>query len=79
VVYRGHDVPVLAGQYLYSDYCSGWLRSFRFERGQAVDRRTWSVPSLGSVLSFGEDAAGEVYILASRGEVYRIAADTAGR
>jgi len=75
-VYRGRSVPALAGHYLYSDYCSGWLRSFRYEAGRAADRRTWDVPNLGPVLSFGEDAEGEVYVLTGRGDVYRIAADT---
>ena len=27
-VYRGARSPSLAGQYFYSDYCSGWIRSF---------------------------------------------------
>jgi glucose/arabinose dehydrogenase len=79
LVYRGRRVPALAGHYLYSDYCGGWLRSFRYEAGRAADLRTWDVPNLGSVLSFGEDADGEVYILTGRGDVYRIEADSASR
>lgn len=72
-VYRGHAVPALAGQYVYSDYCGGWLRSFRTDGAAAVDRRTWRVPSPGEILSFGEDAAGELYLLAANGTVYRLA------
>src|SRR3990172_10672719 len=30
-VYRGQRIPGLVGHYLYSDYCQGWLRSFRYE------------------------------------------------
>ena len=71
-VYRGMKWPALAGQYFYSDYCRGWLKSFRFERGAATSPHTWNVGDLGSVLSFGEDAAGELYVLSANGRVYRI-------
>lgn len=72
VVYRGSLIPGIVGHYFYSDYCTGFLRSFRYENGQALDQRNWSVGSLGSVLSFGEDAAGELYILSANGRVYRL-------
>jgi glucose/arabinose dehydrogenase len=71
-VYRGQAIPGLQGHYFYSDYCGGWLRSFRHEDGQVSERREWAVGSLGSVLSFGEDAAGELYVLSGNGNVYRI-------
>jgi glucose/arabinose dehydrogenase len=29
-VYRGRASPSLVGQYFYSDYCSGWIRSFTY-------------------------------------------------
>lgn len=72
VVYRGKRLPFLAGHYLYSDYCSGFLRSFRYVNGAVVERRQWPVGDLGSVYSFGEDAAGEVYIVSGNGTVYRL-------
>jgi hypothetical protein len=75
-VYRGRAVPALAGQYVYSDYCSGWLRSFRYDGAAAVDRRAWRIARPGPVLSFGEDAAGELYLLAASGTVYRLEAKT---
>lgn len=71
-VYRGSLVPGIVGHYFYSDYCTGFLRSFRYQGGQAVDQRSWNVGALGSVLSFGEDAAGELYILSANGRVYRL-------
>jgi len=73
-VYRGARVPILAGRYLYSDYCTGFVRSFRFQGGQATDPRDWSMnlPLGGSVTSFGEDARGEVYVAIQSGSVYRI-------
>ena len=72
-VYRGNAVPNLRGRYFYSDYCTGFLRSFRMENGQAVEHVEWDVGALGSVLSFGEDAAGELYILSAAGTVFRFA------
>jgi len=75
MVYRGRAVPLLAGHYLYSDYCEGWLRSFRYANGAATDIRTWRIPGIGAVLSFGEDGAGEVYLLSANGNVYRLKAE----
>jgi glucose/arabinose dehydrogenase len=72
-VYRGSRIPALQGTYFYSDFCSGWIRSFRYVNGAATDQRTW--PTLkpgGNVPSFGEDAAGELYILDAGGVVYRV-------
>ena len=71
-VYRGIAIPELTGHYFYSDYCIGFLRSFRLSGGQAVDQRTWTIGDVGNILSFGRDAAGEVYMLSANGRVYRI-------
>jgi glucose/arabinose dehydrogenase len=62
-VYRGNAIPGIRGQYFYSDYCTGFLRSFRIENGSAVDHMTWDVGALGNVTSFGEDPSGELYIV----------------
>ncbi|HEU0053865.1 MAG TPA: PQQ-dependent sugar dehydrogenase [Longimicrobium sp.] len=72
-VYRGNALPGLRGHYFYSDYCQGWIRSFRYANGQATDQRTWEVGSIGNVLSFGEDGARELYVLSANGKVYRFA------
>jgi glucose/arabinose dehydrogenase len=72
-VYRGRRIPSIAGHYFYSDYCAGWIRSFRFSNGAVTDQRTWSVEDLGHVVSFGEDSSGELYILTESGRVLRIA------
>ena len=74
-VYRGSAVPAIQGQYFYADYCQGWVRSFRFQGGAASDPREW--PALapgGPVASFGEDSAGELYVLDAGGSVYRVVA-----
>ena len=72
-VYRGSDIPALRGHYFYSDYCAGWVRSFRYAGGQPVDQRSWEVGDVGNVLTFGEDAEGELYLGSSNGRVYRFA------
>jgi glucose/arabinose dehydrogenase len=72
-VYRGAAIPALQGTYFYADYCAGWVRSFRMEAGVTVDRTDW--PELrpgGQVTSFGEDAAGELYLVTEQGGVFKI-------
>ena len=76
VVYRGARIPQLDGHYLYSDFCGGYLRSFRYQDGNALDQTDWTehggaVPGLAS---FGVDAAGEVYVAVRDGRVLRISA-----
>jgi len=72
-VYRGDAIPGLRGHFLFSDYCTGFLRSFRLgDDGAAADARQWTIQDVGHVLSFGEDGAGEVYLLAESGTIFRI-------
>ena len=72
-VYRGAAMPALAGTYFFSDYCSGWLRSFRYVGGVATDFREWTdLGSVGQVLSFGVDSAGEIYMTVADGRVLKI-------
>jgi glucose/arabinose dehydrogenase len=73
-VYRGTAVPSLVGHYLYADYCSGFVRSFRYAGGQASDRqeRTAQLNPNGNVSSFGEDGRGEVYVMTLGGSLYRV-------
>ena len=72
-VYRGAAMPGLHGIYFYSDFCGGWVRSFRMEGGVALEKMDWpSLETGGFVTSFGEDAAGELYLLTEEGEVYKI-------
>ncbi|HEY3258143.1 MAG TPA: PQQ-dependent sugar dehydrogenase, partial [Gemmatimonadaceae bacterium] len=71
-VYRGTLITDLIGHYLYSDYCAGFLKSFRYQDGMATEQRTYEVGSIGSITSFGQDAAGELYMTSSNGRVYRL-------
>jgi glucose/arabinose dehydrogenase len=72
-VYRGAAIPGLQGTYFYADYCLGWVRSFRIQGGAVTDTKEW--PELkpgGQVTSFGEDAAGELYLLTQQGGLFKI-------
>jgi hypothetical protein len=72
-VYRGPALVVLRGRYLYSDYCTGWVRSFTLVGGQATDSQDWPSLAVGSsVTSFGEDGSGNLYIMTQGGRLYRI-------
>ncbi|MBB5370691.1 MULTISPECIES: sorbosone dehydrogenase family protein [unclassified Janthinobacterium] len=72
-VYRGTALPELTGQYLYSDYCNGWLKSFSYSNGTASPVTDWGITNVGNILSFGQDAQNELYMLSGTGTVYRIA------
>jgi len=72
-VYRGTKIPMLRGWYVFGDYCSGEVL--------AVSSTATSKPApvtlfgTGSgrmVSSFGQDAAGELYVVDLGGTVYRI-------
>jgi glucose/arabinose dehydrogenase len=71
-VYRGRKIPEIAGEYFYSDWCHSWVRSFPVNNGRVGQRRQWFSGGLGNIVSFGEDAQGELYICSSNGRVYRI-------
>lgn len=71
-VYRGTALPELAGRYLYSDYCKGFLKSFLYSNGAVSEAKDWAVGDIGQVPAFGQDAAGELYMLSESGKVYQI-------
>ena len=70
--YRGSELTELAGHYFFSDFCAGFLRSFRFDGSTVTELTEWDVGNLGSVTSFGLDAAGELYLLTNDGRVLRL-------
>lgn len=72
-VYRGEAMPELQGTYFFGDYCTGkvWTLT-RDETG-----RWWMelfMQTSAIISSFGEDEAGELYIVDYKGEVYRLEA-----
>jgi hypothetical protein len=71
-------MPDLRGRYFYSDFCSGFIRSFGAgDPGTAQDHTAALFPGgTLNVSSFGLDARGELYVVhrggGSDGAVYEI-------
>ena len=72
-VYRGAAIPDLVGAYVFADFCLGTLEVLRHDGDTAVV--TDLGPTVQAVSSFGEDAAGELYVLSLAGGVYRVVPD----
>jgi len=77
-VYRGTGVQELTGHYLYSDYCAGFVKSFKFVNGAVTAEHDWTAQlggPLGHVSSFGRDWRGELYITVlgfGNGKLYKV-------
>jgi glucose/arabinose dehydrogenase len=71
VVYRGAAIPELDGSYLFGDFCDPRVRALRpaGEGGYEPFDLGVEVPTL---VSFGTDASGEVYVVGLDGTVARI-------
>jgi glucose/arabinose dehydrogenase len=70
-VYRGKAVAGAVGRYFYGDYCSGTIWSLRLQNGRAIDARREPF-TIENISSFGEDAAGELYLISHGGTIYRL-------
>jgi len=70
-VYRGAAIPELQGQYLFSDLCTGFVRSLSLTNGVATVSEAPNV-NVGTPLSFGQDGFGEIYVLTADNRVLRI-------
>ena len=72
-VYRGDGIPALRGVYLYADFGTGLLWGLgRDASGDWVN--TDPIDTGLNPSSFGEDAAGELYVTAFDGVLYRVTA-----
>jgi glucose/arabinose dehydrogenase len=62
-VYRGTQAPELSGRYLYTDLCTGDLRSIQLGLPLATADRAETAPgTLTNPNSFGQDASCELYV-----------------
>lgn len=73
-VYRGPALTARNGTYFYADYCAGFVKSFRYHNGQPTEQTEWPLlsPPGSLITSFGEDAAGELYITTQGGGLFKI-------
>ncbi len=69
-VYRGSVHPTMQGIYFASDYCSGRIFGVQNVGGVWVQTELLDTPQ--SIVSFGEDEAGNLYITAYNGTIYRV-------
>ncbi len=73
-VYRGAALPALSGQYFFSDYCDGQIRSLTYADGKATAETDWTdqLGVQGQVTSFGTDSAGELYVMTIDGNLSKL-------
>jgi len=69
-VYRGTLIPGLEGAYVYGDFCGDKIRWLRAEGGAVTARGT--LAAVEHLVSFGEDAQGELYVLSLKSGLSRI-------
>ncbi|RJQ81271.1 MAG: glucose sorbosone dehydrogenase [Desulfobacteraceae bacterium] len=72
-VYRGSAVPALGGDYIYGDFVSG--RIWRLVDAASGGRTSELLIESGLlIVSFGQDSAGEIYVIDfSGGRIFRLA------
>jgi glucose/arabinose dehydrogenase len=72
-VYRGTSIPALAGWYVFGDYCSGEVLAVsNIAASRPTPVTLFGTGSGRMVSSFGQDWAGELYVVDLGGTVYRI-------
>jgi len=70
-VYRGSAFPALRGAYFYADFCTNAV--WALARDRDGDWRQARVGTgSGGIQSFGEDAAGELYVLTAAGDLLHL-------
>lgn len=68
-VYRG-SMPEWNGIYLYGDYCTGFIWGLIQTNGGWQKQQLFDVDV--TITSFGQDEAGEIYLLSDIGNIYRL-------
>jgi glucose/arabinose dehydrogenase len=86
-VYRGTEVPELAGYYLFGDYCSSRIWALLRDGGEIANFRDLTGQlnpggQIQALSAIGEGGSGELYLVDrdgnGQGEVYKIVVDTTG-
>ena len=72
----GSAVPAARGRYFYGDSCSGTVWSLKLRKGKASGLRRERFSVVGDsgygLVSFGEGARGELYLVSWGGTIYRL-------
>ena len=75
-VYYGDKFPELRGAYVYGDFATGKVWGLRYD-GQRVSWHRELADTALQIVSFGADAAGELYVVDYLGGIYELAAHVA--
>lgn len=70
-VYRGAQYPALTGIYFYGDFCSGRIWGLRYESDNSWSEAQF-MQSDTAISSFGQDEAGELYLLDHKGDIFML-------
>ena len=71
-VYRGPRIAGLSGRYVYADYCTGKMWTLATSGGAPRDvSSVVSEAGVKSIVSFGEDGSGMLYVCSAEGTLYR--------
>jgi glucose/arabinose dehydrogenase len=70
VVYRGSELASLEGRYLFADYCTPGIAVLDVDADGATQAVLTDEPA--SIISFGRDASGEVYVLSQDDGIFRL-------
>lgn len=68
-VYRGQAIPELQGSYIFGDFCKGAIWAARWQNGW---RTSMLLGGNLQISSFGQDDAGELYVVDYRGTIYKL-------
>ena len=77
-VYRGSTIPELKDTYIFGDYCTGRIWSFKLINGKRskfrnirkqLKKTSKNIPLF--ISSFGEDNSGELYVVDYSGAIYK--------
>jgi quinoprotein glucose dehydrogenase len=72
-VYRGKKLPGLKGYYIYADYVTGLVWGLKYDdKSKAVTANRLIQHNKLPIMSFGEDADGELYLTTTFGALYTI-------
>ena len=78
-VYRGKNIPSMYGKYIFGDYCTGKVWSFKLENNKVddfVDHTSDLLKSINKkkfyLSSFGETSNGELLLIDYSGSIYKL-------
>jgi len=71
-VYRGSDFKSLRGRYFFTDFCNTAIRTLKRQAGSFVVEEVTPAGAINQPVSFGENAAGELFVSSLGGSVYRV-------